>query len=186
MATTSNVVASKPSWNVGGTLKSKRSWNARSHAAAIRAASATSCHSRCRLTIRFTRGPRPRGLPPGEAPLRPRLTTPAAPSSPGPCSSYCPLRPCTASDVRGTRVSSDAHSHGRPNCLDDALLNVERDPRPERDREGLPARALRLRERAGFPAEEAQRRLEVERRGVVDGRSDPGLRQRLADAVALG
>src|SRR5205823_10219207 len=56
-----------------------------------------------RMTL--TRAPRRRRLPPGEARLRRRLTTLAAPGSPGPYYAYCPLRPGTASAARGTRVS---------------------------------------------------------------------------------
>src|SRR5262245_58042306 len=51
------------------------------------------------------RAPRRRRLPPGGARLRRRLTPLAAPGSPGPYCSYCPLRPGTASDARGTRIS---------------------------------------------------------------------------------
>src|SRR5688500_10379899 len=51
----------------------------------------------------LTRAPRRRRLPPGRAGLRRRLTPLAAPGSPGPYYAYCPLRPGTASDARGTR-----------------------------------------------------------------------------------
>src|SRR5216117_1405160 len=53
----------------------------------------------------LTRAPRRQRLPPGGARLRRRLTTLAAPGSPGPYYAYCPLRPGTASATRGTRVS---------------------------------------------------------------------------------
>ena len=45
---------------------------------------------------------------------------------------------------------------------------------------------LGLGQRACLPAEVAQRRLQVERRDVVRGVADPGRRERLAEAVALG
>src|SRR5688500_10455546 len=87
----------------------------------------------------LTRAPRRRRLPPGRAGLRRRLTPLAAPGSPGPYYTYCPLRPGTASDARGTRepgrstlCESRVRAHDR---LDDvhvagAAADVALDCRP--------------------------------------------------------
>src|SRR5688500_9925935 len=58
----------------------------------------------------LTRAPRRRRLPPGRAGLRRRLAPLTAPGSPGPYYAYCPLRPGTASDARGTRVTRGGSS----------------------------------------------------------------------------
>ncbi len=65
------------------------------------------------------------------------------------------------------------------------LLRLDRDPRPERHGEVLRRDALGLRQRAGLVAEEAERRLQVQRRRVVGRGGDARLGERGADAVAL-
>ncbi len=74
---------------------------------------------------------------------------------------------------------------GRAHDVDDALLRLGGDPGPERKREVLLARLLGRGQRAGLVAEEAQRRLEVERRRVVRRGSDSRLGERGANPVAL-
>ena len=74
---------------------------------------------------------------------------------------------------------------GRAHDVDDALLRLRGNPRPERQREVLRARLLGRGQRARFVAEEAQRRLEVERRRVVRRGGDARLGERRADRVAL-
>src|SRR5437870_2457229 len=61
-------------------------------------------HPRRRRTGR-SRAPDRRRLPPGGARLRRRLAPLAARCSPGPYYEYCSLRPRTASDASGARVS---------------------------------------------------------------------------------
>jgi hypothetical protein len=67
----------------------------------------------------------------------------------------------------------------------DALLLLRRDPGPERQGEVLRSGALGLGEVALRPAEVAQRRLEVERREVVEVRADAVLAQRRRDPVTI-
>src|ERR1051326_2898678 len=78
---------------------------------------------------------------------------------------------------------------GDPDCFahhaHHPFLYGGRHPGPERHREVLARGTLGLRPRARLPAEEAQRRLEVERRRVVDAGADPGLAERRPHAVTL-
>ena len=88
--------------------------------------------------------------------------------------------------VRGEELAHQTRRRdGRAHDVDDALLRLGGDPRPERQREVLRPRLLGRRQRARLVPEEAQRRLEVERRRVVGRRRDAGLVERRADRVAL-
>src|SRR6185437_5784064 len=64
------------------------------------------------------------------------------------------------------------------------LLN--RDRRPERHREVLLRDTFRLGQRARFVAEEAELRLEMQRRHVIRGGADLRLDERLANTTPLG
>src|SRR6266516_476553 len=75
---------------------------------------------------------------------------------------------------------------GGADGVDDALLLLHGDARPDRHGEVLAREALGLGVRPLVIAEVAQRRLEVERRQVVGRASDPGFLQRRDNAVAVG
>ena len=99
------------------------------------------------------------------------------PASISSCSRRCRPKPLM-------RAGGDADR--RANDVDDTLLLLHGDRRPERHGEVLLRDALGLGQRAGLVAEEAQRRLEMQRRDVIGRGADPGFDERLADAVARG
>src|SRR5918998_6025183 len=85
-----------------------------------------------------------------------------------------------------TRLPGRGHTDGVSDGGHDLLLLLRGDARPERHREVLGCRSLRLREIAFAVAERAQRRLEVERRLVVLAARDARLGERRPDAIPLG
>src|SRR2546421_10880294 len=95
-----------------------------------------------------------------------------------------PSGPGGSASVRGRSCASADADRGADD-LDDALLHLDRHARPKRNGEVLLGDVLRVRQRAGLVAAEAERGLEVARRRVVDPGCDAGIAERRADAVAL-
>src|SRR5206468_3957593 len=119
-------------------------------------------------------------LPGVKARLRRRLTTLAAPGSPGPYYAYCPLRPGTASAARGTRASRQQPADELGvDPLDDLVCRGEplaRRARDDGERHSSTGEAHGLAQRLG------------DRRPVGDGRAvavDP-LSDELRDARIAG
>src|SRR6266404_7101152 len=139
IATTSRIVRSSSCEYLSGRLLSNRSWKAPHQEKATIAASTRSCQRRC-----------------GERRWRIRSARSGAGKA-GACA-LCRLR-------RAYAGASDAD--GRADDVDDPLLRLRGNPRPERKREVLRACLLGRGQRARLVAEEAQRRLQVERRRVV-------------------